>query len=170
MLRFWIGMETNPKEFIGCHISLFIHCHPLCEGVTSSVVLVGISLFLVLEWCPFPPAENLEVWFSSSYLTKKMKGWSFCKTSYRFRISSRTSIKVFIKKKPPYCLIQVTEELGSLLLYHPITIGHYDMVSSPFGSAGYQQTSVPPNHSPSHPSLRKLTPCPPLITHLAFFF
>lgn len=59
-------MEANPKEYISCHTSLFIHCCPLCEGVIPAVLLVGIRLFLVLEQCQFPAADNLEVWFSSS--------------------------------------------------------------------------------------------------------
>jgi len=100
-----------------------------------------------------------------------MKGWSFYETRYWFRISSRTSVKVFVKKKSVYCLIKVTKELGSVLLYNSVMIGHYDMVwSSTFDSAGYQCATLTPNHSPSNTSLRKLTPCPPLITHLAFVF
>lgn len=96
-----------------------------------------------------------------------MKGWSFFKTTYWFRIISRMSIKVCIKKKFPYCLIKVAEELGSLFLYHPITIGRCDMISSLFDAAAYQHAAVTPNHSPF---LRKLSPYPPLIAHLTFPF
>lgn len=27
MLHFQAGVEANPKEYIGCPISLFLHCH-----------------------------------------------------------------------------------------------------------------------------------------------
>lgn len=65
MLHFQLGVEANLKEYIGCHISLFIPCHLWCEGVTLSVEWLGIMLFLVLEKWKFPADENPQVWFSS---------------------------------------------------------------------------------------------------------
>lgn len=58
MLHFQAGVEANPKEYIGCPISLFLHCHLWCAGVTLSIELLGISLFLVLEKWQFPADEN----------------------------------------------------------------------------------------------------------------